>query len=114
MQEVEEVMHLMAQGKAPGLDGFTSNFFHFFLDLIKEEFRAIVEESQKRKGVRKAFNTTFLSLIPKGEDVDTPGKFRPIALCNVIYKILSKFIANRLKTLLLGLIIPEQYGFVEG
>ena len=30
MQEVEEIMHLMAQGKAPGPDGFTSNLFHFF------------------------------------------------------------------------------------
>ena len=66
MQEVEEVMHLMAQGKAPGPDGFTSNFFHFFWDLIKEEVWAIVEESWKSKGVLKAFNMTFLSLITKG------------------------------------------------
>ena len=38
MQEVEEVLHLMAQGKATGLDCFTSNFFHFLWDLIKEDF----------------------------------------------------------------------------
>ena len=62
----------------------------------------------------KAFNVTFLSLIPKGEGADSPGKFRPIALCNVIYKIISKVIANQLKPLLLGLISLEQSGFVEG
>ena len=104
----------MAQGKAPSPDRFTSNFFHFFWYMIKEEVWTIVEESQKSKGVLKAFNATFLSLIPKSEGADVPGKFRPIALCNVIYNIISKVIENRLKPLLLGLISQEQSGFVEG
>ena len=82
--------------------------------MIKEEVLPIVEESRKSRGVLKAFNATFLSLIPKGEGADTLGKFRPIALCNVIYKIFSKVIANRLKPLLLGMIILEQNSFVEG
>ena len=62
----------------------------------------------------KYFNANFLSLIPKSEGADVPGKFRPIALYNLIYKIVSKVIANILKPLLWGLIIPEQSGFVEG
>ena len=74
----------------------------------------IVEESKTKKGVLKAFNATFLTLIPKEMGVDTPGKFRPIALCNVIYKIISKVISNRLKPLLLMLISLEQCGFLEG
>ena len=73
-----------------------------------------MEESRCNRGVLKAFNATFLSLIPKGEEADTPGKFRPISLCNAIYKIISKVIANRLKPLLPNMIIPEQSGFVEG
>ena len=76
--------------------------------MIKEEVWTIVEESRRKQGVLKSFNANFLSLISKGEGVDTPGKFRPISLCNVIYKIISKVIANRLKPLLLGLISPEQ------
>ena len=67
----------------------------------------IVEESRTKKGVLKAFNATFLTLIPKEVGADTPDKFRPIVLCNVIYKIISKVIANRLKPLLLMLISPE-------
>ena len=104
----------MALGKAPALDGFTSNFFHFFWDLVKEDVLNIVEESRTKKGVLKAFNATFLTLIPKEVGADTPDKFRPIALSNVIYKIISKVIANRLKPLLPLLISPEQSGFVEG
>ena len=113
MQEVEEAMSQMAQGKTPGPDGFATNFFHFFWEMIKEEFWAILEESRSKRGVLKSFNATFLSLIPKGEGGDSPGKFRPISLCNVIYKIITKVIANRLKPLLPVLISPEQWGFVE-
>ena len=107
-------MQQMAQGKALGPDRFTANFFHHFWDMLKEEVWAIVEESRTSKGVLKAFNATFLTLIPKREGAYAPGKFKPIALCNVIYKIISKVIANRLKPLLPGIISPEQSGFVEG
>ena len=104
----------MALGKARGPDGFTSIFFHYFWDLVNEEVLEIVEESRIKKGFLKAFNATFLTLIPGEVGVDSPDKFRPIALCNVIYKIISRVIANRLKPLLPKLISPEQSGFVEG
>ena len=73
-----------------------------------------MEDSMTKKWVLKAFNATFLTLIPKEEGEDTPDKFRPIALCNIIYKIISKVIANKLKPLLPVLISPEQSGFMEG
>ena len=62
MQEVENVVSQMAQGKAPRMDGFTTNFFHFFWDMIKEEVWEIVEESRHKRGVLKAFNATFFIL----------------------------------------------------
>lgn len=61
-----------------------------------------------------SLNATFITLVPKLYQAATPEKFRPIALCNVIYKIISKVIANRLKPLLPLLISPEQTGYVEG
>jgi len=59
-------------------------------------------------------NATFIALIPKEAHHSTPYKFRPIALCNIIYKIVSKVIASRLKLLLPLIISPEQSGYVEG
>ena len=53
MQEVEEAVNQMALGKAPGPDGFTSNFFHFLWDLVKKDVLNIVEESRTKKGSLK-------------------------------------------------------------
>jgi hypothetical protein len=59
-------------------------------------------------------NVTFLPLIPKEERVTNPKQFWLIALCNVIYKIITKFIVVRLKPILPCIISKEQSGYVEG
>eukprot|EP00253_Pinus_taeda_P019886 PITA_19886 len=59
-------------------------------------------------------NATFISLAPKDDQPSSPDKYRPIALCNIIYKIVSKVIASRLKLILPLIISPEQSGYVEG
>ena len=66
------------------------------------------------KIVLRALNASFIALIPKEEKAMTPDRFRPIALCNVVYKIISKVISNRLKPLLPTIVFEEQTGYVEG
>ena len=78
------------------------------------ELRSIVEDSRVSRRILPTLNATFLTLIPKCEGDDSPDKFKPISLCNVIYKIITKVIVNRLKHLLLGLTSLKQLGFVEG
>eukprot|EP00253_Pinus_taeda_P021112 PITA_21112 len=58
-------------------------------------------------------NATFIALIPKEAQSNTPDKYRPISLCNVMYKIVSKIVASRLKLLLPFLISLEQSRYVE-
>lgn len=62
----------------------------------------------------KALNATFLALIPKKEGANSLNLFRPISLCNMMYKIITKVIVERLKPWLGNLISKEQGGFVTG
>lgn len=59
-------------------------------------------------------NHSFITLIPKKTEPESPNNFRPIALFNTIYKIYSKILANRIKYILAKIISKEQIGFVPG
>ena len=59
-------------------------------------------------------NETFICLIPKVASPQKIIEFRPISLCNVVYKIISKVPANRLKKILEEVIDESQSAFVLG
>lgn len=114
IEEVEEAIQSMPNGKAPGPDGFTIDFYKACWSTIKDEVYDLVEESRVKKSIFSSLNATFLVLIPKSDSADTPDKFRSIALCKVIYKIISKVLANCIKPFLPLLISTNQTGYVEG
>jgi len=82
--------------------------------MVQEEFWEIIEDFRASGQVLPTLNVTFLTLVPKEERVTHPKQFRPIALCNVIYKLLTKVIARSLKPLLPFIISPQKSGYVEG
>lgn len=57
-------------------------------------------------------NSTFITLTPKKKGSTKLTEFRSISLCNVLYKLISKVIANRLKKVLPCIISPSQYAFL--
>lgn len=62
----------------------------------------------------KQLNHSFIVLIPKVDHLAKIDQFRPISLCNVVYKVVSKILAVRLKCVLPKLISPYQAAFVPG
>ena len=75
-----------------------------------EEIKRIFTE----KKVPEYLNTTHLALIPKIQGPETLGNYRPISLCNTVYKVLTKIIVARLRPFLGKLISPLQTAFVPG
>ena len=59
-------------------------------------------------------NQTLIALIPKQLGSETVNQFRPISLCNTVYKIVSKIVIKRIRPLLPKLISPMQAAFLQG
>eukprot|EP00253_Pinus_taeda_P034216 PITA_34216 len=113
-EEVEAAMKLMGKDKSPGPDGWTIELFLHFFYQLGTEITEVVEESRQKGAVYRPFNSTFIALIPKKDDPESFEDFRPISLCNCIYKIIAKVIALRIAPFLSQNISMEQFGFLEG
>lgn len=100
--------------KAPGADGMPSIFYKTFWSLIgdrvKEEVLGVLNGGPMPEG----WNHTIIVLIPKIAAPQSIKDFRPISLCNVLYKLISKVLANRLKKILPNIISSTQSAFVPG
>eukprot|EP00253_Pinus_taeda_P007713 PITA_07713 len=112
--EISEVLKEMQNSNASGPDGFNVDYFNACWNIVKQDVLNVMEDSRRNKTIMKALNTTFIALIPKQDSTLIPDRFRPISLCNVVYKIISKVVANRLKLLLPTLVSGKQSRYVEG
>lgn len=102
----------MHGSKSPGPDGMSPIFFKQFWGTIGEEVISAVQSVFNGGSIGKAANHTFLTLIPKRQAANRVEHFRPIALCNVIYKIITKILATRLKGSLNTIIHSAQLAFI--
>lgn len=112
-QEIEEVIFTMATEKAPGPNGFTIEFFKACWPIIKANIFNLIKNFHRMKRVLPTINATFLNLIPKFDHADSLDKFWPIALCNFLYKILSKLMANKLKPILPSIIFQNNQDMLK-
>ena len=106
--EVEEALQQMAPLKAPRPNGLPPLFYQKFWPSIGEDVSKAVLNCLNSGSIPSSINHTFITLIPKVKSPSVVSKFRPISLCNVIYKIVSKVAANRLKKVLPFIISDSQ------
>lgn len=112
--KIFENLKLCGKDKAPGPNGFTTEFFVPNWDCVKSKVLRAVKDYFKKGKLLGEANRTHICLIPKGPNYERVEYFRPISLCNIIYKITDTCIAERLKTYLNELISLNQSTFIAG
>jgi hypothetical protein len=113
-EEVHFAIHQMAPTKAPGPDGFPTGFFQKNWEVLGEDVVQATLDTLNFGVMPSFLNMTNIALIPKVKNPTRVTEFRPISLCNVMYKVISKVLANRLKKILPFIISPVQSAFIPG
>ncbi|KAA3468935.1 reverse transcriptase [Gossypium australe] len=113
-EEVWSVVSSMPPLKAPGEDGFPTIFFQRFWHIVGSEVSKFCLDVLGGREELGAINRTRIVLIPKVDKPKMISQFRPISLCNVIYKIISKMLVNRMSIFLGDCINEAQGAFIPG
>ena len=112
--EVKLALFAVHPGKAPCPDGMTALFYQKFWDIVKEDLTLMVNKFFFDGTMANGLNDTNICLIPKTLKPNEMSKFRPISLCNVSYKIISKVLCQILKKVMPDRISETQSSFVAG
>ena len=96
-EEIRLALFQMDPTKAPGPNGMNALFYQKFWNIVGDSVVSAVLDFLNNGYVVPGINYTNIVLIPKVKNPENMIDFRPISLCNVIYKIIFKVLANRLK-----------------
>jgi hypothetical protein len=99
-EDVKKAVFNIGDFKAPGPDRLNVVFYKKFWNICGEEITQEVLQALNSRSIPEGWNDTTVVLILKIDDPKLVTQFRPISLCNVIYKIISKMLNIRLKEIL--------------
>lgn len=112
--EIKDALFDIHADKAPGPDGFSASFFQSNWDVIGASVVSEIQHFFATGIMSPTLNETHIRLIPKTHGAKRVEEYRPIALCNVYYKVISKLLSLRLKPVLNSIISENQSAFIPG
>jgi len=113
-EEVRDAIWGCDSSKSPGPDGFNFGFIKSCWDILKKDVMNAVKDFAGFGCWPRGSNSSFLCLIPKVENPQQMGEFRPISLVGCLYKIISKAFSLRLKKVIGKITDIRQSTFLEG
>ena len=113
-EEIKNRLWSLKAFKAPDPNGLHASFVQRFWLIVGTSVKEEVTKFFSNREVPEEVNKTLIVLIPKILGPETLSNYRPISLCNMIYKIVSKVLVAKLRPLLGNLISPLQTAFFPG
>lgn len=111
-EEIKDALWSMKPYKAPSPDGLHAGFFQRFWLITSDSVNREVARAFATSKIPDYLNRTLIVLIPKMQGPETIGNYRPISLCNTIYKVITKVIVGQIKPHLDSIISPCQAAFI--
>jgi hypothetical protein len=114
IEEIKNAVFSLNKDSAPGPDGFGGFFYQNYWDIIKDDVVNAVLQFFNDGWILPNYNSNTIILIPKIPNADSIEQYRPVAMANFKFKIITKVLADRLATILPSIISKEQRGFIKG
>ncbi|KAG7559018.1 Reverse transcriptase zinc-binding domain [Arabidopsis thaliana x Arabidopsis arenosa] len=112
--DVEKAVRAMGKFKSPGPDGYQPVFYQHCWEVVGESVVKFVLEFFATGQLPQDTNDALVVLIAKVAKPEKITQFRPISLCNVLFKMITKVMVERLKPVMCKLIGPAQSSFIPG
>ena len=113
-EEIAQALFQIGPLKSPDPDGFPARFYQRNWGTLKADIVGAVRDFFQTGLMPEGVNNTAIVLIPKIEQPLELKDYRPISLCNVVYKVVSKCLVNRLRPVLDEVVSEEQSAFIQG
>ena len=113
-EDIRHAVFSLPRNKTAGPDGYSAEFFKSCWHIIGPEVVDAVTKFFNSGQMLKQWNATTLILIPKIPNASSTSDFKPISLCNTMYKVISRLLAGRLQSLLPFFVSNAQSAFLPG
>lgn len=94
--------------------GYNQFFFQKYWEDLGDCLTNFCIRCFKTASVPPSISESYITLIPKLDAPESMSNFRPIGLCNTIYKLITKIISSRIRPFLSKIVSPLQSSFIKG